>query len=118
MQEWLKTAQFMLEKLRLRTSSLRIQQAKLKSQLVQKEELGECIHEVDFEKLKIDRPMIFFFSSFMPYFHLITIECPVCLYFRPSCFQQVNVFIPFNLNLDSSTSKMTILYVYDVVNTL
>lgn len=50
----MKTAQFMLEKLRLRTSSLRIQQAKLKSQLVQKEELGECIHEVDFEKLKIE----------------------------------------------------------------
>ncbi|KAI4454933.1 hypothetical protein MML48_9g00011200 [Holotrichia oblita] len=54
MQEWLKTAQIMLEKLRLRTSSLRTQQSKLKNQLVQKEELGECVHEVDFEKLKIE----------------------------------------------------------------
>ncbi|GJQ80586.1 hypothetical protein Trydic_g19990 [Trypoxylus dichotomus] len=54
MQEWLKTAQFMLEKLRLRTSSLRIQQSKLKNLLIQKEELGECIHEVDFVKLKIE----------------------------------------------------------------
>lgn len=54
MQEWFKTAQFMLEKLRLRTSSLRIQQAKLKTLLVQKEELGECVHEVDFEKLMIE----------------------------------------------------------------
>ncbi|KAK9717779.1 protein of unknown function (DUF4201) [Popillia japonica] len=54
MQEWLKTAQIMVEKLRLRTSSLRTQQAKLKNLLVQKEELGECVHEVDFEKLKIE----------------------------------------------------------------
>ncbi|XP_022919071.2 cilia- and flagella-associated protein 263-like [Onthophagus taurus] len=53
MQEWLKFAQIMLEKLRLRTNSLRTTYNKLKSQLIQKEESGVSVSEVDFVQLDI-----------------------------------------------------------------
>lgn len=53
MEEWLKSAEFMLEKLRLRTSTLNSQYTKLAQQLVLKEEIGEMLHAVDFEQLHI-----------------------------------------------------------------
>lgn len=54
MQDWLKTIQLRLEKFRLRTSSMCGQYSKLKAVLQQKELLGESVHEVDFEKLRIE----------------------------------------------------------------
>lgn len=53
MDEWLKSAEFTLEKLRLRTSTLFSQHGKLAQQLVLKEEIGEMLHAVDFEQLHI-----------------------------------------------------------------
>ncbi|XP_017770163.1 PREDICTED: coiled-coil domain-containing protein 113 [Nicrophorus vespilloides] len=54
MQDWLKNARLITEKLRLRNNSLKIQYNKLKALLTQKIELGESIHEVDFEQLRIE----------------------------------------------------------------
>lgn len=54
MEEWLRSAEVTLEKLRLRTSSLYVQFQKVSSQLLAKEELGETLHAVDFEQLKIE----------------------------------------------------------------
>lgn len=53
MEEWLRSAEFTLEKLRLRTSTLYSQYSKLAGQLVLKEEIGEMLHAVDFEQLHI-----------------------------------------------------------------
>lgn len=52
--DWLKNAEFALEKLRLRTNSLRSQQRQLRIVQSRKEELGEKVHTVDFEKLRIE----------------------------------------------------------------
>lgn len=54
MEEWLRSAEVTLEKLRLRTSTLYVQFAKVSSQLVAKEELGETLHAVDFDQLQIE----------------------------------------------------------------
>lgn len=54
MEEWLRSAEFTLEKMRLRTSTLFSQYNKVSSQLVLKEELGETLHAVDFEQLQIE----------------------------------------------------------------
>ncbi|XP_059569685.1 coiled-coil domain-containing protein 113 isoform X6 [Alligator mississippiensis] len=42
------------EKLRLKNDSLKVQKKKLQLQLRQKEEMGEALHEVDFQQLKIE----------------------------------------------------------------
>lgn len=44
----------LIEKLRLKNSTLRVQKKKLQLQLKQKEEMGEVLHEVDFNQLKIE----------------------------------------------------------------
>ncbi|XP_076988701.1 cilia- and flagella-associated protein 263 isoform X2 [Tamandua tetradactyla] len=44
----------MKEKLRLKNVSLKVQRKKLLLQLRQKEEVGEALHEVDFQQLKIE----------------------------------------------------------------
>ncbi|XP_062967142.1 coiled-coil domain-containing protein 113 isoform X2 [Cynocephalus volans] len=44
----------MKDKLRLKNVSLKVQKKKILSQLRQKEELGEALHEVDFQQLKIE----------------------------------------------------------------
>lgn len=43
-----------IEKLRLKNSTLKVQKRKLHMQLKQKEEMGEVLHEVDFNQLKIE----------------------------------------------------------------
>lgn len=54
MNDWLKSAQFTIDKMRLRCSTLKSRLFKLSTLLVQKAELGENIHEVDFEKITIE----------------------------------------------------------------
>ncbi len=44
----------MVDKLRLNNTTLRNQRAKLMAQHRQKEEMGEVLHEVDFDQLKIE----------------------------------------------------------------
>ncbi|EDO35964.1 predicted protein [Nematostella vectensis] len=44
----------LIEKLRLKNSTLKVQKRKLHMQLKQKEEMGEVLHEVDFNQLKIE----------------------------------------------------------------
>ena len=44
----------LMEKLRLKNSTLRVRKRKLQVQLKQKEEAGEVRHEVDFDQLKIE----------------------------------------------------------------
>jgi len=44
----------LVEKLRLKNSTLRVKKRKLQAQLKQKDEAGEVRHEVDFEQLKIE----------------------------------------------------------------
>ncbi|PIK47059.1 putative coiled-coil domain-containing protein [Apostichopus japonicus] len=44
----------LIEKLRLKNSTLKVQKKKLNLQLKQKEEMGEVLHEVDFQQLKIE----------------------------------------------------------------
>ncbi|XP_072013928.1 cilia- and flagella-associated protein 263-like [Amphiura filiformis] len=44
----------LIEKLRLKNSTLKVQKKKLHLQLKQKEEMGEVLHEVDFQQLKIE----------------------------------------------------------------
>lgn len=44
----------LIEKLRLKNSTLKVQRQKLHMQLKQKEEMGEVLHEVDFQQLKIE----------------------------------------------------------------
>ncbi|KAM6430723.1 cilia- and flagella-associated protein 263 isoform 2-T2 [Liasis olivaceus] len=44
----------MKEKIRLKNDSLKVQKKKMQMQLKQKEELGEALHEVDFQQLKIE----------------------------------------------------------------
>nr|XP_060644197.1 coiled-coil domain-containing protein 113 [Anolis sagrei ordinatus] len=42
------------EKIRLKNDALKVQKKKMQLQLKQKEELGEALHEVDFQQLKIE----------------------------------------------------------------
>ncbi|OPL32938.1 hypothetical protein AM593_05241, partial [Mytilus galloprovincialis] len=44
----------LVEKLRLKNSQLKVQKMKLDLQFKQKEEMGEALHEVDFQQLKIE----------------------------------------------------------------
>lgn len=53
MEEWLRSAESTIEKMRLKTCTLKAMYNKLSHQLVQKEELGETIDAVDFEQLRI-----------------------------------------------------------------
>uniref|UniRef100_H2YDN7 Cilia- and flagella-associated protein 263 n=1 Tax=Ciona savignyi TaxID=51511 RepID=H2YDN7_CIOSA len=50
----LKWRDTLIEKLRLKNSTLKVQKKKLQLQLKQKEEMGEVLHEVDFNQLKIE----------------------------------------------------------------
>jgi len=50
----MRTREALIEKLRLKNSTLKVQKKKLQLQLKQKEELGEVLHEVDFNQLKIE----------------------------------------------------------------
>lgn len=54
MEEWLKSAESTIEKMRLRTSTLKQMFIKLSGQLITKEELGESIDAVDFDQLRIE----------------------------------------------------------------
>lgn len=58
MEEWLKSADSIIGKLRLRTCTLHYKYNSLKKQLAQKEELGESIHPVDFDVLKINNKIL------------------------------------------------------------
>lgn len=50
----LRSKDTLVEKLRLKNSTLKVQKKKLQLQLKQKEEMGEVLHEVDFNQLKIE----------------------------------------------------------------
>jgi len=52
--EKLRSRDTLIEKLRLKNSTLKVQKKKLQLQLKQKEEMGEVLHEVDFNQLKIE----------------------------------------------------------------
>ncbi|BHF74680.1 hypothetical protein SprV_0501776700 [Sparganum proliferum] len=54
LEEHLRGRDTLVEQLRLKNSTLKIQKKKLLAQLRQKEEMGEVLHEVDFEQLKIE----------------------------------------------------------------
>ncbi|XP_050302032.1 coiled-coil domain-containing protein 113 [Anthonomus grandis grandis] len=54
MEEWLKSAQLQIEKLRLRIATLKVQYKKVSQQLIQRQELGENVHAVDFDQLEIE----------------------------------------------------------------
>lgn len=58
MEEWLRSADSIIEKLRLRTSTQRYRHVALKHQLLQKEELGETLHAVDFDQMRIDNKIL------------------------------------------------------------
>lgn len=54
MEDWLKAASLNIEKLRLRTASLKVQYQKVSTTLIQRQELGENVHAVDFDQLEIE----------------------------------------------------------------
>ncbi|CAK9819780.1 Coiled-coil domain-containing protein 113 [Anthophora quadrimaculata] len=54
LEEWLRSANTIIERLRLKTATTRMQIRKARRQLAQREELGESLHAVDFEKLNIE----------------------------------------------------------------
>ncbi|XP_012276395.1 coiled-coil domain-containing protein 113 isoform X1 [Orussus abietinus] len=54
MEDWLKTADSIVEKLRLKSSTLKSQIKKAKQQLQQREETGETLRAIDFEQLAIE----------------------------------------------------------------
>ncbi|KAL5106346.1 hypothetical protein TcWFU_007754 [Taenia crassiceps] len=58
MEEVLRTQDTLVDKYRLNNSTLRSQRRKLLSQQKQKEEMGEVLHEVDFEQLKIENAQL------------------------------------------------------------
>ncbi|XP_060823992.1 coiled-coil domain-containing protein 113 [Bombus pascuorum] len=53
-EEWLRSANTILERLRLKSATLRMLIRKARQQLAQRKELGELLHVVDFEKLSIE----------------------------------------------------------------
>ncbi|KAL1516677.1 hypothetical protein ABEB36_000558 [Hypothenemus hampei] len=54
MDEWLKSAQLQIEKLRLRIATLKVQYKKVSQQLIQRRKLGENVHAVDFDQVEIE----------------------------------------------------------------
>ncbi|XP_007443616.1 coiled-coil domain-containing protein 113 [Python bivittatus] len=54
MEDRIRSRDIMKEKIRLKNDSLKVQKKKMQMQLKQKEELGEALHEVDFQQLKIE----------------------------------------------------------------
>ncbi|XP_063801914.1 coiled-coil domain-containing protein 113 isoform X3 [Pseudophryne corroboree] len=54
MEEKTRARDSLVDKLRLKNASLKIQKKKLQMQLKQKEEMGEVLNEVDFQQLKIE----------------------------------------------------------------
>lgn len=52
--EWLKSQQYIVEKMRLRLATTKDKHNKTRVILAQKEEIGESIREVDFEKIIIE----------------------------------------------------------------
>ncbi|XP_063294040.1 coiled-coil domain-containing protein 113 [Pelobates fuscus] len=54
LEEKTRTRDSLVDKLRLKNASLKVQKKKLQLQLKQKEEMGEVLHEVDFQQLKIE----------------------------------------------------------------
>eukprot|EP00164_Ancoracysta_twista_P003733 GFYU01005006.1.p1 GENE.GFYU01005006.1~~GFYU01005006.1.p1 ORF type:complete len:400 (-),score=158.62 GFYU01005006.1:213-1379(-) len=54
MEENLRAKDALIEKLRLKNASLKTQVAKMENQLQQKEEMGEVLHVIDFDQLKIE----------------------------------------------------------------
>lgn len=54
MEEWLRSANAILERLRLKSATARMQIRKARHQLIQRRELGETLHAIDFEKLNIE----------------------------------------------------------------
>ncbi|KAH3692534.1 coiled-coil domain-containing protein 113-like isoform X2 [Dreissena polymorpha] len=50
----IKSRDTLIEKLRLKNATLKVQKKKLHLQLKQKEEMGEVLHEVDFNQLRIE----------------------------------------------------------------
>ncbi|XP_069510613.1 cilia- and flagella-associated protein 263 [Ambystoma mexicanum] len=50
----LRARDMLTDKLRLKNVSLKVQKKKLRMQLKQKDEIGEVLHEVDFQQLKIE----------------------------------------------------------------
>ncbi|KAK5647284.1 hypothetical protein RI129_002176 [Pyrocoelia pectoralis] len=53
MEEWLRSAELTIGKMRLRTSTAKATYFKLSNQLVEKEELGEAVDAADFDQLRI-----------------------------------------------------------------
>ncbi|XP_039209561.1 coiled-coil domain-containing protein 113 isoform X2 [Crotalus tigris] len=54
MEDRIRSRDVMKEKIHLKNDSLKVQKKKMQMQLQQKEELGEALHEVDFQQLKIE----------------------------------------------------------------
>ncbi|XP_043918171.1 coiled-coil domain-containing protein 113 [Protopterus annectens] len=54
MEDKIRARDSLAEKLRLKNAALKVHNKKLKLQLKQKEEMGEVLHEVDFQQLKIE----------------------------------------------------------------
>ena len=54
MEEKLRQKDTMIEKLRLKNSTIKAQISKMEHMLAHKEELGEVLHLVDFDQLKIE----------------------------------------------------------------
>eukprot|EP00002_Diphylleia_rotans_P017573 TRINITY_DN3409_c0_g1_i9.p1 TRINITY_DN3409_c0_g1~~TRINITY_DN3409_c0_g1_i9.p1 ORF type:complete len:298 (-),score=90.36 TRINITY_DN3409_c0_g1_i9:432-1325(-) len=54
MEDQLKAKDALVEKLRLKNATLKTQIQKMETQLQQKEEMGEVLHAIDFEQLKIE----------------------------------------------------------------
>ncbi|RZC33335.1 DUF4201 domain containing protein [Asbolus verrucosus] len=54
MNEWSKKSRIMVDKIRLRYSSLKVQYYKISAILVQKQLIGENLQEIDFEQLRIE----------------------------------------------------------------
>ncbi|XP_032086794.1 coiled-coil domain-containing protein 113 [Thamnophis elegans] len=54
MEDQIRSRDVMKEKIHLKNDSLKVQKKKMQMQLKQKEELGEALHEVDFQQLKIE----------------------------------------------------------------
>ncbi|XP_076634702.1 cilia- and flagella-associated protein 263 [Colletes latitarsis] len=52
-EEWLRSVNTIIERLRLKSATIKMQIKKAKQQLIQREELGEALHAVDFEQLNI-----------------------------------------------------------------
>ncbi|KAM8946021.1 cilia- and flagella-associated protein 263 [Pelodytes ibericus] len=54
MEEKMRARDSLVDKLRLKNTSLKVQKKKLQMQLKQKEEMGEVLNDVDFQQLKIE----------------------------------------------------------------